>query len=90
MQLQIFLFLALFLFAFANAEIYLSSCARMDTPVLSKVAQGLCISSCKYQNCGTGSCKKRSGRTVCVCNRCANGGGEWPNVPSVSVKKGRK
>uniref|UniRef100_A0A915CIV3 Uncharacterized protein n=1 Tax=Parascaris univalens TaxID=6257 RepID=A0A915CIV3_PARUN len=57
-----------------------SSCARMDVPGLSKVAQGLCISSCKYQNCGTGSCVRRRGRKTCVCSRCGGGGGSWPSV----------
>ncbi|CAI5439310.1 unnamed protein product [Caenorhabditis angaria] len=54
-----------------------SSCARMDVPGLNKVAQGLCITSCSVQNCGTGTCQKRGGRPTCVCSRCANGG----NVP---------
>uniref|UniRef100_A0A915A2Y8 Uncharacterized protein n=1 Tax=Parascaris univalens TaxID=6257 RepID=A0A915A2Y8_PARUN len=57
-----------------------SSCARMDVPGLNKVAQGLCISSCKYQNCGTGSCVRRRGRKTCVCSRCGGGGGSWPSV----------
>uniref|UniRef100_A0A0M3IMH0 Secreted protein n=1 Tax=Ascaris lumbricoides TaxID=6252 RepID=A0A0M3IMH0_ASCLU len=66
----------------------------MDVPGLSKVAQALCVTSCKYQvagfffcsstpiflnNCGTGRCEKRRGRPVCVCSRCASGGGSWPN-----------
>ncbi|MFH4984684.1 hypothetical protein AB6A40_011393 [Gnathostoma spinigerum] len=68
--------------ALASAvEIYLSTCARMDTPILEKVAQGACISSCKFQNCGTGHCERRGGRAVCVCSRCDRGGGSWPSVP---------
>jgi len=39
-------------------EIILTSCARMDTPILKKVAQASCVTSCKYQNCGTGTCKR--------------------------------
>uniref|UniRef100_A0A0M3IC68 INVERT_DEFENSINS domain-containing protein n=1 Tax=Ascaris lumbricoides TaxID=6252 RepID=A0A0M3IC68_ASCLU len=63
-----------------DTRIILTSCARMDVPGLSKVAQALCVTSCKYQNCGTGHCEKRRGRPVCVCSRCASGGGSWPNV----------
>ena len=63
-------------------EIILTSCARMDTPILKKVAQASCVTSCKYQNCGTGTCKHRGKRPVCVCSRCGKGGGEWPQVPS--------
>uniref|UniRef100_UPI0009B4EB91 Antibacterial factor-related peptide 2 n=1 Tax=Caenorhabditis elegans TaxID=6239 RepID=UPI0009B4EB91 len=59
-------------------DIDFSTCARMDVPILKKAAQGLCITSCSMQNCGTGSCKKRSGRPTCVCYRCANGGGDIP------------
>uniref|UniRef100_A0A915BLX1 Uncharacterized protein n=1 Tax=Parascaris univalens TaxID=6257 RepID=A0A915BLX1_PARUN len=61
-----------------NAGIDFSSCARMDVPGLSKVARGLCINSCKFQNCGTGYCEKRGGRPTCVCSRCDTGGGSWP------------
>ncbi|VDM47441.1 unnamed protein product [Toxocara canis] len=53
-----------------NAVIDFSTCARMDIPGLSKIARGLCITSCKYQNCGTGYCQKRRGRPTCVCSRC--------------------
>ncbi|VDK23879.1 unnamed protein product [Anisakis simplex] len=56
-----------------NAFIDFSTCARMDVPVLSKVARGLCIKSCHRQNCATGYCKKRSGRPTCVCSRCKDG-----------------
>uniref|UniRef100_A0A0M3HN19 INVERT_DEFENSINS domain-containing protein n=1 Tax=Ascaris lumbricoides TaxID=6252 RepID=A0A0M3HN19_ASCLU len=56
-------------------EIYVSSCARMRTSVLDKAAHALCITSCKFQNCGTGSCEWRDGRGVCVCSRCADGAG---------------
>ncbi|KHN86847.1 hypothetical protein Tcan_07796 [Toxocara canis] len=43
--------LMVLLLATANAlEIYVSSCARMKTPILDKAAQGLCISSCKFQS----------------------------------------
>nr|BAA11943.1 ASABF [Ascaris suum]BAA89497.1 ASABF-alpha [Ascaris suum] len=76
----------LVIFASTNAAVDFSSCARMDVPGLSKVAQGLCISSCKFQNCGTGHCEKRGGRPTCVCDRCGRGGGEWPSVP---MPKGR-
>ncbi|CAI5439293.1 unnamed protein product [Caenorhabditis angaria] len=63
-----------------------STCARMDIPGLNKVAQGLCITSCSVQNCGTGTCQKRKNRPTCVCYRCAKGG----NVPlgAVISKKG--
>uniref|UniRef100_A0A915CA21 Uncharacterized protein n=1 Tax=Parascaris univalens TaxID=6257 RepID=A0A915CA21_PARUN len=74
-------FIVLFVVVVAvNSAVDFSSCARMDVPGLSKVAQGLCISSCKYQNCGTGFCVKRGGRPTCVCNRCPRGGGSWPSV----------
>nr|2MFJ_A Chain A, Blo t 19 [Blomia tropicalis] len=60
-----------------------TSCARMNDGALgAKVAQAACISSCKFQNCGTGHCERRGGRPTCVCSRCGNGGGEWPNLPS--------
>uniref|UniRef100_A0A915AFJ6 Uncharacterized protein n=1 Tax=Parascaris univalens TaxID=6257 RepID=A0A915AFJ6_PARUN len=43
-------FIVLFVVVVAvNSAVDFSSCARMDVPGLSKVAQGLCISSCKYQ-----------------------------------------
>ncbi|CAB3407126.1 unnamed protein product [Caenorhabditis bovis] len=70
-----------YLVTFATSKIILTTCARMNTPILSKAAQGLCITSCSTQNCGTGTCKKRKGRPVCVCSRCAKGG----NVPLGSV-----
>ncbi|VDO67285.1 unnamed protein product [Heligmosomoides polygyrus] len=60
-----------------SSGIYLSTCARMDVPVLSKAARAACITSCSVQNCGTGYCENRGGRKTCVCSRCANGG----NVP---------
>ncbi|KAE9556153.1 hypothetical protein FO519_000641 [Halicephalobus sp. NKZ332] len=62
-------------------KLIFTSCARMDVPFLGKVAQAACITSCKFQNCGTGSCQKREGRPVCVCSRCDNGGGGWPSIP---------
>ena len=37
------------LFNIGEADIILTSCARMDIPVLSKIAAGACITSCKYQ-----------------------------------------
>ncbi|VDM68619.1 unnamed protein product [Strongylus vulgaris] len=61
----------------ALSNVYLSTCARMDVPVLEKVAHGACITSCSIQNCGSGHCEMRGGRKTCVCTRCANGG----NVP---------
>uniref|UniRef100_A0A0M3ICU6 Knot1 domain-containing protein n=2 Tax=Ascaris TaxID=6251 RepID=A0A0M3ICU6_ASCLU len=83
----VFLFVAV---VAVTSAIDFSSCARMDVPGLNKVAQGLCISSCKYQNCGTGHCEKRGGRPTCVCGRCGTGGGEWPSVPMPKGgKKGR-
>uniref|UniRef100_A0A915CI57 Uncharacterized protein n=1 Tax=Parascaris univalens TaxID=6257 RepID=A0A915CI57_PARUN len=72
-------FIVLFVVA-VNSAVDFTSCARMNVPGLSKVAQGLCISSCKYQNCGTGSCVRRGGRPTCVCSRCSSGGGSWPSV----------
>ncbi|EPB73314.1 hypothetical protein ANCCEY_07612 [Ancylostoma ceylanicum] len=58
-------------------QLYLSTCARMDVPILDKAARAACITSCSVQNCGTGYCENRGGRKTCVCSRCANGG----NVP---------
>ncbi|KHJ79658.1 hypothetical protein OESDEN_20690 [Oesophagostomum dentatum] len=55
-------------------QVYLTTCARMDVPILEKAAQALCIASCSAQNCATGHCEFRQGRKVCVCSRCANGG----------------
>ncbi|KHJ75537.1 hypothetical protein OESDEN_24847 [Oesophagostomum dentatum] len=57
-----------------TAQVYLTTCARMDVPILEKAAQALCIASCSAQNCATGHCEFRKGRKVCVCSRCANGG----------------
>lgn len=75
---RLFLFLAA---TTCSAQLIFTSCARMnDGPVGAKVAQAACISSCKFQNCGTGKCEYR-GRPVCVCARCDKGGGEWPNIP---------
>ncbi|PIO65083.1 hypothetical protein TELCIR_13263 [Teladorsagia circumcincta] len=85
------LLLCLFLAITVNVvmgQIYLSTCARMDTPILDKAARAACITSCSIQNCGTGYCENRGGRKTCVCSRCANGG----NVPLEELikKKGRK
>ncbi|KAK6731362.1 hypothetical protein RB195_007686 [Necator americanus] len=80
--------LALFaLFGFISPQVYLTTCARMDVPVLSKAARAACIASCSLQNCGTGYCENRGGRKTCVCSRCANGG----NVPldALIKKKGK-
>ncbi|PAV75671.1 hypothetical protein WR25_15167 [Diploscapter pachys] len=70
---------------FVSAAIDFSTCARMDVPILNKVARGLCITSCSAQNCGTGYCRKRRGRPTCVCSRCADGG----NVPLDQLVKGK-
>ncbi|KAK6739819.1 hypothetical protein RB195_008360 [Necator americanus] len=68
----------------AVSQIYLTTCARMDVPILDKAARAACITSCSIQNCGTGYCEKRGGRKTCVCSRCANGG----NVPlDLLIKK---
>ncbi|WKX92616.1 hypothetical protein Q1695_010557 [Nippostrongylus brasiliensis] len=69
-------------------QLYLSTCARMDVPILDKAARAACITSCSVQNCGTGYCENRGGRKTCVCSRCANGG----NVPLETLikRKGRK
>ncbi|UJR17055.1 hypothetical protein I4U23_003952 [Adineta vaga] len=58
-----------------NSRDLFSVCARMDIWGLSEVAEKLCIGACCAQNCATGKCVKRGGRPVCVCNRCADGGG---------------
>ncbi|VDM76172.1 unnamed protein product [Strongylus vulgaris] len=75
------------LLGLANSQGYLSTCARMDVPILDKVARAACIASCSIQNCGTGYCQVRRGRKTCVCYRCANGG----NVPLDDLigKKGK-
>lgn len=64
-------------------KILFTSCARMDDwgGLGAKIAQAACIGSCKFQNCGTGHCEHRGGRPVCVCSRCAGGGGTWPSIP---------
>ncbi|CAF1288827.1 unnamed protein product [Adineta ricciae] len=59
--------------------LYLSTCARMnDGPIGEKVAQLACGASCNFRNCGNSQCEFRGNRAVCVCSRCANGGGGWP------------
>ncbi|VDO15830.1 unnamed protein product [Haemonchus placei] len=70
------------------SAVYLTTCARMDVPVLAKAARAACITSCSVQNCGTGYCENRRGRKTCVCSRCANGG----NVPLdlLMKKRGKK
>ncbi|KAF1756992.1 hypothetical protein GCK72_013447 [Caenorhabditis remanei] len=73
------------LFVSLTTSIDLTTCARMDVPILSKAARGLCITSCSMQNCGTGNCQKRGGRPTCVCSRCAKGGG---NIPLAAFIKG--
>ncbi|CAD6199839.1 unnamed protein product [Caenorhabditis auriculariae] len=77
-SLAILAILALAAFSEVSAGIDLTTCARMNVPILSKGARALCIASCNLQNCGTGYCKKRSGRPTCMCSRCANGGQEIP------------
>ncbi|KAK5985892.1 ABF-2 [Trichostrongylus colubriformis] len=75
-------------FEVAMSQLYLSTCARMDVPILDKAARAACITSCSVQNCGTGYCENRGGRKTCVCSRCASGG----NVPLEDLikKRGRK
>ncbi|CAI5451275.1 unnamed protein product [Caenorhabditis angaria] len=62
----------------------MSTCARMNDYGMGKIAQGLCITSCSVQNCGTGHCEnreigkrsvreKRQTRPTCVCSRCGLG-----------------
>ena len=58
-----------------SRKLIFTVCARMDIWGLSEVAEKLCVGACCSQNCGTGRCVKRDGRPVCVCDRCANGGG---------------
>ncbi|KJH47232.1 hypothetical protein DICVIV_06686 [Dictyocaulus viviparus] len=65
------------IFNIASSRMYLSTCARMDMPIMDKAARGACITSCSMQNCGTGYCQNRGGRKTCVCSRCTTGG----NVP---------
>lgn len=52
-----------------------------DGPLGEKVAQVACGASCKFRNCGNSQCKWYKGRAWCTCSRCANGGGDWPNIP---------
>ncbi|VDL70506.1 unnamed protein product [Nippostrongylus brasiliensis] len=64
-------FLLIGVFVVSSHARYLTTCARMDGgAVLSKAARLACISSCKFQNCGTGYCKKVGYRKTCVCSRC--------------------
>ncbi|KIH60517.1 hypothetical protein ANCDUO_09233 [Ancylostoma duodenale] len=83
------LLICLALLAFADVAVsgvYLSTCARMDVPILEKGARLACIASCSVQNCGTGYCENRGGRKTCVCSRCDVGG----NFPlEVLLKKGK-
>ncbi|PIC33060.1 hypothetical protein B9Z55_013176 [Caenorhabditis nigoni] len=79
------LLISLLVFTSLTVAIDLSSCARMDVPILKKAAHGLCITSCSMQNCGTGNCQKRKGRPTCICYRCAKGGG---NIPLAAFVKG--
>ncbi|VDO12530.1 unnamed protein product [Haemonchus placei] len=87
MNRALFLLIMFAIFNITVSQFYLSTCARMDVFLLDKAARAACITSCSIQNCGTGYCKKRSGRKTCVCYRCANGG----NVPLDSLvgKKGK-
>ncbi|KHJ89707.1 hypothetical protein OESDEN_10461 [Oesophagostomum dentatum] len=71
-----------------HADLYLTTCARMDVPILEKAARLACIASCSAQNCGTGYCEKRGGRKTCVCSRCANGG-NFP-LEALIEKAGKK
>ncbi|RCN38483.1 hypothetical protein ANCCAN_15620 [Ancylostoma caninum] len=67
------LLICLLLFAIVDVSypgIILTTCARMDTPILEKAARFACITSCQWQDCGTGYCRWRQGRPVCVCSRC--------------------
>ena len=45
----VLLLIASILLQETTAELVLTTCARMNDGALSKVAQGLCISSCKFQ-----------------------------------------
>ncbi|CCD67777.1 Antibacterial factor-related peptide 1 [Caenorhabditis elegans] len=49
-----------------------ASCARMDVPVMQRIAQGLCTSSCTAQKCMTGICKKVDSHPTCFCGGCSN------------------
>ena len=45
----VLLLIASILLQETTAELVLTTCARMNDGILSKVAQGLCISSCRFQ-----------------------------------------
>ncbi|KAK5985164.1 ABF-2 [Trichostrongylus colubriformis] len=69
-SLLLFLFVT-FTFDVVRSRVYFTTCARMDAgPILAKAARAACITSCKWQNCGTGYCQIRGGRKTCVCSRC--------------------
>ncbi|KAK6731366.1 hypothetical protein RB195_007689 [Necator americanus] len=68
---QFVILLLLISFSGSAGNTYYTTCARMDAgPFLAKIAAGMCISSCKFQNCGTGTCRNVRGRKTCVCSRC--------------------
>ncbi|RCN52246.1 hypothetical protein ANCCAN_01679 [Ancylostoma caninum] len=74
----------------ALAEVYLTTCARMDVPIAKKFAKAACVASCSSQNCATGDCKISKGRKTCICRRCANGGNFPLDALIGLAKKGRK
>lgn len=49
MKAAVLLIAMVLLFGKIETKILFTSCARMDVPGMSKAAQGLCISSCKFQ-----------------------------------------
>ncbi|KIH60516.1 hypothetical protein ANCDUO_09232 [Ancylostoma duodenale] len=54
----------------AISGVYLTTCARMDVPLLKDVANEACKTSCGFKGCGSGYCTKRRGRKTCFCRGC--------------------
>nr|AHH29326.1 antibacterial peptide-1 [Ancylostoma duodenale] len=82
--------LALFVVVDQALSVYLTTCARMDVPIASRLAGAACIASCSAQNCATGKCKISKGRKTCICSRCANGG-NFPLGDIIGLaKRGKK
>ncbi|PIC51273.1 hypothetical protein B9Z55_001847 [Caenorhabditis nigoni] len=63
-----------------------SACSTMDVPVLQKIAQGLCTSSCTNQKCAGGTCKKVDSHPKCFCNGCSPGSIDEVSLDSLKSK----
>ncbi|EYB81642.1 hypothetical protein Y032_0378g311 [Ancylostoma ceylanicum] len=76
--------LALLALVDVASQVYLTTCARMDVPLLKGAANTACVAACAIKKCGSGYCRIVKGRKTCLCRGCPRG-----NIPLEVLLKGR-